>query len=983
MRKTYSIISLFCASTLMFAQQKAVKHQHDHEISYEQAIAKAHKITGFESKSQVFSEIEKRIVLDKSKSIDFIKHIEPIVTEDIQFGIRGIGKGEITKQNLSNYYGDFLEKYKLMYEDFVNNGNKKVFLGDNQILPFGPGQPCQNGDFETQTTAGWEGSWGQGGSPMDPTMNIGFNNPGINSNTGQHVIVTSGNDPNIAAIPRVYPGGTASIRVGDDSNGGNRSSLLKQTFQVDPAFPYFIYHYAVVLEDPGHPVYNQPFFKVRMTDAVGNEISCAGLNVDATNSTGLLTSGNFKYKNWSDVLVPLTAYAGQDVTIYFITGDCNDSHSSNGGAHDGYAYIDAQCTFTPTIVASQPILCNGQSLTLTGPSGLGQYAWTGPGIVSGGNAQVVTVNQPGTYNLSLTTQTSPPNTPCTFTMTYVVPGQNNAAQFASNTVCVGTPTQLTDASAAGGSITSWAWDFDNNGTTDATTQNPTHTFPAAGTYPVTLTITVGSCTATVTTNVIVNAGGTPTITAVPAICADSASFALVPSTAGGTWSATCGTCIDPNTGVFNPSLANASNTITYTLTGACAGVGTTTITVNPVANPAWTQPTAMCATDAPINLNTFITGTAGGTFSGTGVTGNSFNPSGLNGVYTITYTVGSSPCIATQTQNIAVFNNPDATITAVNPLCSNASSITLTAASGGGTWSGTGITNPSTGAFDPSTATPGINVITYAIPGTCGDTDTVHVLVIPSGNPAFTLPASICASANSLDLNTLVTGTAGGTWSGNGVSGNTFNPNGLSGNVTITYTVGQGVCAQTSSQTIFVSEIDAAFTATPTTGTAPLNVVFTDGSTGAITYNWNFGDGNTSTFVNPTNTYNSAGNYNAVLVVSNASGCVDSVSILIVVLDVVEPSVLVIPNVFTPNGDGNNDNFMPVMAEGIVSFKAVVYDRWGLKMYEWTNADSNGWNGSAKNGSPAPDGAYYYIITAKGADNKEYNTTGYIQLIRK
>lgn len=81
-------------------------------------------------------------------------------------------------------------------------------------------------------------------------------------------------------------------------------------------------------------------------------------------------------------------------------------------------------------------------------------------------------------------------------------------------------------------------------------------------------------------------------------------------------------------------------------------------------------------------------------------------------------------------------------------------------------------------------------------------------------------------------------------------------------------------------------------------------------------------------------------------------------------------------------GSGHNDTFHPILAIGLTSFEATVYDRWGLKMYEWTD-ENGGWNGQAKNGSPAPDGTYYYIINGKGADNKDYMYTGFIQLLRE
>jgi len=68
--------------------------------------------------------------------------------------------------------------------------------------------------------------------------------------------------------------------------------------------------------------------------------------------------------------------------------------------------------------------------------------------------------------------------------------------------------------------------------------------------------------------------------------------------------------------------------------------------------------------------------------------------------------------------------------------------------------------------------------------------------------------------------------------------------------------------------------------------------------------------------------------------------------------------------------------------KGLSEYKAQVYDRWGLKMHEWENPNE-GWDGRSKNGSLAPDGTYYYIITGKGVDGKDYNYTGFITLIRK
>lgn len=93
----------------------------------------------------------------------------------------------------------------------------------------------------------------------------------------------------------------------------------------------------------------------------------------------------------------------------------------------------------------------------------------------------------------------------------------------------------------------------------------------------------------------------------------------------------------------------------------------------------------------------------------------------------------------------------------------------------------------------------------------------------------------------------------------------------------------------------------------------------------------------------------------------------------------VTTSRLLVPNVFTPNGDSRNDEFR-VMYQSLSEFHIWVYNRWGKEVYSSSNPDA-GWDGYI-GGRPAAEGAYFYVVRAKGTDGQEYKMGGDINLIR-
>jgi gliding motility-associated-like protein len=91
-------------------------------------------------------------------------------------------------------------------------------------------------------------------------------------------------------------------------------------------------------------------------------------------------------------------------------------------------------------------------------------------------------------------------------------------------------------------------------------------------------------------------------------------------------------------------------------------------------------------------------------------------------------------------------------------------------------------------------------------------------------------------------------------------------------------------------------------------------------------------------------------------------------------------TTIIIPNVFSPNGDGVNDGFF-INSTGLESLNCDIFNRWGQLVYKLTSIGQK-WDGVLNNGNNATDGTYFYILIAKGYDGKDYNLQGSLSLFR-
>lgn len=367
--------------------------------------------------------------------------------------------------------------------------------------------------------------------------------------------------------------------------------------------------------------------------------------------------------------------------------------------------------------------------------------------------------------------------------------------------------------------------------------------PSVGTQSITYTAPCGDI---VTQTITVTTSSLATWNPPVGICSNGVDIdltTLITGTAGGTWSGTgvTGNLFDPSVGTQN---------ITYTVgTAPCDDVSTQVISVTAASDPTWTNPGTICENAGIINLSALITGTAGGTFSGTGVTGTNFNPAGLSGLIAVTYTVGVAPCIGILTQNISVIADVNPAWTPPAGLCSGSGLVNLTTTvtgTAGGTWSGTGVTGTN---FDPAAGTQSITYTVGTAP--CIETSTQTITVTAGLSSAWTSPGTICASAGNINLNTLITGDAGGTWSGTGVTGSTFNPTGLSGAIAVTYSVGAAPCTSILTQTITVNpDVNPTWVAPTNLCTSSASVDLNTTVTGTAGGTWS-GTGMTGSNFNP------------------------------------------------------------------------------------------------------------------------------------
>lgn len=252
---------------------------------------------------------------------------------------------------------------------------------------------------------------------------------------------------------------------------------------------------------------------------------------------------------------------------------------------------------------------------------------------------------------------------------------------------------------------------------------------------------------------------------------------------------------------------------------------------------------------------------------------------------------------------------------------------------------------------------------TYSVTGVnnfgCPGVGSITIYVNHGFDISYTVSPEICSQNNGNIILEIAGGNAPFNYSWSTGSSDSLINNLSSGIYRVTVSDANG-CVETANITIdYHSTVFANFHYIPTNITIDNPIVsFINNSSGGTIFFWDFGDGNSSNEYSPNHTYAAIGTYTVMLIVSDDQNCIDTA---IDIIEIKDFTTLYLPNVITPNNDGQNDVFH-IFATNIEldDYSIRIFNRWGNQLFYSTDP-SKGWDGKY-NGKLVPMGVYYYII---------------------
>ncbi|MBS1635568.1 MAG: gliding motility-associated C-terminal domain-containing protein [Bacteroidetes bacterium] len=669
---------------------------------------------------------------------------------------------------------------------------------------------------------------------------------------------------------------------------------------------------------------------------VNSPTVCAG-------QTATLTASGATTYTWAPMGTAASSVAvtPASTSIYTVTGTV--------GTCTGSSTSTVTISSPPTLTVTSAAICSGDNATLT-VSGATNYTWS-PG---GQTTNTISVSPATTSVYTVTGATAF----CTGVSTTTVSvTQTPTVSVASATICAGGTGTLTASGA-----TAYTW-------TPGSIAGATYTDSPAASSTYTVLGANGTCTAQATGNISVVSALVLSVNSAT-ICTGQSATLTVSGASGYTWT--------PGGATTSSIAVSPASTSVYSVTGSsgsCAASATTQVLVNAV--PVLTvNPAAIC-------IGQTATLTASGATTYTWSTGANTNTVSVTPPSTTVYTVTgqSNGCTAVMNPTVTVTPLPSLTLTASATSVCAGQSATLTA---------TGATNyqwlPGGQNTSVITVTPA-STTSYSVTGDnggCQVTNTIQVMVVTPASVSLT--SDVNSGCSTLCANFTVSNSSAfsviNIHYGDGATGAALNHCYPTAGTYSAYAVCTGTNGCTSTDTL---NIPITVFANPTASfNMPGGDVVTIGSSiqvnntsaNAATYAWQFCSG-TSTQTNPLITPADTGNCCIQLVALSGAGCTDTV---VKCVRVINEATILIPNVFTPNSDNVND-FFKITSNGIKTLHCAIYDRWGLKMYEWDGINGY-WDGKTKSGASVPSGTYFYLVDYTDIKDTTKTEKGYLSLLK-
>ncbi len=697
----------------------------------------------------------------------------------------------------------------------------------------------------------------------------------------------------------------------------------------------------------------------------------------------------------------------QTQTITVSTSGTYSVTVTNAAGCTGMASVNVSVTNVPSVNAGVDNSTCGSTITLNAISsgGSGLWSYIGPGSASFSDITnpnaTVTASVLGTYQF-IWTETFAQNCSNSDTVQIVFKPIPTSTFTATAIACSGqSSTIIYTGNATSGATFNWSW---GGGTALPGTGIGPHTvsWNTPGTYTVSLTVTENGCASSPYTVQVVNpAGMTSTIQKTDILCYGQTTGSINLTVSGGTppysyqWSngATVEDLINIGAGIY---------TVTITDAGGCTRVDGTTLNSPSQLTIVVTPSQTICYGQSVTLTITATGGTAPYTFYWNNQVSNStitINPQS-NITYT-GYVIDANGCISNQQSTTIYVSSPVNVNVVANPtqICPGEHVLITPIITGGMgapyiiyDQNGNVITPPiyiypnhsgyywikaedacgawdSAGVFITVLPLPPIGILADTVQG-CAPLTVHFIEVNPDNGRTFVWDFGDNSNL-SLAKNPVHTYTEPGIY-----------------DVTLTVTSSYGcksvnvyndmitVWPRPNAQFIWNPEF--AWEANPL-------IQFTNLSSGAVAYNWIFGDGDSSTIVHPIHYFPSAGTYNVVLYAFSNKGCIDTARAVIKIL---ENYTFYAPTGFSPNNDGINDYFY-IMAHAISpeGFLLEVYDRWGeiiwsTNKFSPVSEQSEKWDGRVKGGEIAPVGTYTWRALFRDNFNKLHEETGSITVIR-